>query len=83
VGLIATGGSPVLPLKRGGREGLISTTPNPSLKRRGILINKENTMTFVNMDGLLILGMLVFTASLWLILKAPPVPIKIKKENRK
>ena len=39
-------------------------------------------MPFANIDGLLILGMLVFTASLWLILKGAPVPIKIKKENR-
>ncbi len=40
-------------------------------------------MTFANIDGLLILGMLVFTPILWLIRKASPVPIKIKKENRK
>jgi len=40
-------------------------------------------MTFANIDGLLILGMLVFTASLWLILKGSSVPARIKKENRK
>jgi len=40
-------------------------------------------MTFANTDGLLILGILVSTASLWLILKASPAPAKIKKENRK
>jgi hypothetical protein len=40
-------------------------------------------MTFANINVLLILGMLVFTASLWLILKDSPTPVKIKKENRK
>ena len=40
-------------------------------------------MTFTNMDGLLILGILVSTASLWLILKGSPAPVKIKKDNRK
>ena len=40
-------------------------------------------MTFTNMDGLLILGVLVSTVSLWLIFKTSPVPVKIKKENRK
>ena len=40
-------------------------------------------MTFANIDGLLILGILMFTASLWLILKGSPVPVRIKKENRK
>ena len=40
-------------------------------------------MTFANIDGLLILGMLVFTASLWLILKSSPTPVRIKKDNLK
>ena len=40
-------------------------------------------MTFTNMNGLLILGVLVSTVSLWLICKASPAPVKIKKENRK
>ena len=40
-------------------------------------------MTFANIDGLLILGMLVFTASLWLILSESAVLARIKKENRK
>jgi hypothetical protein len=40
-------------------------------------------MTFTNIDGLLIIGILASTISLWLILKTSPVPVKIKKENRK
>jgi hypothetical protein len=40
-------------------------------------------MNFANIDGLLILGMLMFTASLWLIRKGSPAPVKIKKQNRK
>jgi hypothetical protein len=40
-------------------------------------------MTFTNMDGLLILGVLVSTISLWLIFKTSPAPVKIEKENRK
>jgi hypothetical protein len=40
-------------------------------------------MTFINMDGLLILGVLVSTVSLWLIFKTSPAPVKIKKDNRK
>jgi hypothetical protein len=40
-------------------------------------------MTFVNMDNLLIFGMLISAASLWLIFKSSPAPVKIKKENRK
>ena len=40
-------------------------------------------MTFANMDGLLILGMLASTASLWLIFKSSPAPVRIKKENQK
>ncbi len=39
-------------------------------------------MTFANIDGLLILGMGVFTASLWLIVKSSPVPAKIKKVRK-
>ena len=40
-------------------------------------------MTFANIDGLLLLGILLFTASLWLIRKGSFVPVRIKKENRK
>ena len=40
-------------------------------------------MTFANIDGLLLLGILMFTASLWLLRKGFPVPAHIKKDNRK
>jgi hypothetical protein len=40
-------------------------------------------MTFVNTDGLLILGVLVSSLSLWLIFKTSPAPVKIEKDNRK
>ncbi len=45
--------------------------------------DRKGVMTFANMDGLLILGMLASTASLWLIFKSSPAPVRIKKENRK
>ena len=40
-------------------------------------------MTFANIDGLLILGILVFTTSLCLLRKGSPALVKIKKQNRK
>jgi len=40
-------------------------------------------MTFLNMDNLLIFGVLASTVSLWLIFKSSPAPVKIKKENQK
>ena len=40
-------------------------------------------MTFANIDGLLILGMGIFTASLWMILKGSPSHAKIKRNNQK
>ncbi len=40
-------------------------------------------MIFANTESQLILGILISTASLWLISKASPAPVKIKKENRK
>ncbi len=38
-------------------------------------------MTFANIDGLLLLGILLFSASLWLLLKGAPVPVKIRKKR--
>jgi len=40
-------------------------------------------MTFANIDTLLILGILILTAGLWLVRKNSPAPIRIKKEYRR
>jgi len=40
-------------------------------------------MTFANIDGLLILGMLVFGGSLWLWTRPAAKPARIRKESRR
>jgi hypothetical protein len=39
-------------------------------------------MTLASTDGLLIVGLLVSTVSLWLIIKSSPAPVKIKKDRK-
>ncbi|MGP0565211.1 MULTISPECIES: hypothetical protein [unclassified Nitrospina] len=38
-------------------------------------------MTFANVDGLLVLGMVVFGFSLWLLSKGAPTPQRIRRND--
>ncbi len=39
-------------------------------------------MTFATIDGLLILGTLVLTGTLWMLVKPAPAPVRVKKNTR-
>lgn len=40
-------------------------------------------MTFTNIDALLVLGMMVFGATLWLFAKGGPTPARIRKDDER